>query len=162
MDRVGNYSNPSLKKSCRETPKPGFAILSTKRDDEYVQCIILKSVSETDFYDFLENDVVEEAVADIIRDKNYDAIVELLYSPNYLISLNAYVALVYLDSKGMVQLSPPIQSKSEEIVNNTNSILVVCGKDCVSSQPSYKSLNIHKENIIKKYETSLTKTTSNK
>jgi hypothetical protein len=101
------------------------------------------------------NKVVPDIMAQLIKLEEYDAIKSLLYSPNQLMAINAYEALIYLKSKVQLPIDAPTAAKMKEILNSSTQIPVFCGRDCKPTNFAYNTLKIKGKDIIDKYQASL-------
>jgi hypothetical protein len=101
------------------------------------------------------NKVVPDLMIQLIKIEEYDAIKNLLYSPNQLMAVNAYEALVYLKSKVQLPIDAPTDAKMKEILASSTQIPVFCGRDCKPTNFAYNTLKIKEKDIIDKYQSSL-------
>jgi hypothetical protein len=99
------------------------------------------------------NKVVPDIMVQLIKLEEYDAIKNLLYSPNQLMAVNAYEALVYLKSKVQLPIDAPTNAKMKEILNSSTQIPVFCGRDCKPTNFTYNTLKIKAKDINDKYTT---------
>jgi hypothetical protein len=101
----------------------------------------------------LEN--VNDEMVKMVSNERYGEIEDLLFCPNYSVSINAFEALFFLNTEGKITLTHAVQTKMDELKNAPISIRVVCGRDCIVTKPSYKSLEIAESAILKKYRESI-------
>jgi len=101
------------------------------------------------------NKVAPDGFIDLIKLKEYEIIKSLLYSPNQLMAINAYEALVYLKSKVQLPIDTPTDAKMKEILNSNTQIPVYCGRDCKPTNFSYNTLKLKEKDIIDKYQSTL-------
>jgi hypothetical protein len=99
------------------------------------------------------NKVVPDLMVQLIKLEEYDAIKNLLYSPNQLMAINAYEALVYLKSKVQLLIDAPTDSKMKETLNSSTQIPVFCGRDCKPTNLAYNTLKMKEKDIVEKYQT---------
>jgi len=97
------------------------------------------------------NKVVPDVMVQLVKLEEYDAIKNLLYSPNQLMAINAYEALVYLRSKVQLPIDAPTDAKMKEILNSSTQIPVFCGRDCKPTNYAYNTLKIKDKDIFDKY-----------
>lgn len=91
----------------------------------------------------------------LIKLEEYDAIKNLLYSPNQLMAINAYETLVYLKSKVQLSVDAPTDAKMKEVLTSTTQIPVYCGRDCKPTNYAYKELKVKEKDIFNKYQSTL-------
>ncbi|OQP55971.1 hypothetical protein A4H97_20505 [Niastella yeongjuensis] len=101
------------------------------------------------------NKVAPEIFIQLIKLNEYDAIKNLLYSPNQLMAVDAYETLVYLKNKSNLAITASDDAKMKEIVNSETAIPVFCGRDCKPTDFSYNTLKIKDKDIIEKYQSTL-------
>ncbi|AEV96544.1 hypothetical protein A4D02_20485 [Niastella koreensis] len=97
------------------------------------------------------NKNVPDLMAQLVKLQEYDAIKNLLYSPNQLMAINAYEALVYLKSKVQLPIDATTDAKMKEILNSNIQIPVYCGRDCKPTNFAYNTLKIKDKDIYDKY-----------
>ena len=102
-----------------------------------------------------DNKVVPDLMVQLIKLQEYDAIKNLLYSPNQLMAINAYEALVYLKSKVQLPIDAPTDAKMKEILNSSTQIPVFCGRDCKPTNFAYNTLKVKEKDIFDKYQSTL-------
>lgn len=98
------------------------------------------------------NKVVPAFMVQLIKLEEYDAIKNLLYSPNQVMAINAYEALVYLKSKVQLPVDAPTGAKMKEVLNSTTQIPVYCGRNCKPANFAYNTLKIKDKDIFDKYQ----------
>jgi hypothetical protein len=91
----------------------------------------------------------------LLKLKEYATISSLLYSPNHLMAVNAYEALVYLKSTRALEIKPPLEEKMKSIAGSPAEIPVFCGRDCKPTNYSYSTLKISERNIYDKYDAAM-------
>ncbi|HEY8894076.1 MAG TPA: hypothetical protein VIM79_04660 [Niastella sp.] len=91
----------------------------------------------------------------LLKLKEYETIGSLLYSPNHLMAVNAYEALVYLKSTRSWDINAQLEEKMRTIAGSTAEIPVFCGRDCKPTNYPYSTLKISERNIYDKYEAAL-------
>jgi hypothetical protein len=101
------------------------------------------------------NKVAPDLFIQLIKLNEYDALKNLLYSPNQLMAVDAYETLVYLKNKSNLAINATDEAKMKEIVNSDTAIPVFCGRDCKPTNFSYNTLKIKEKDIIDKYQSSL-------
>ena len=101
------------------------------------------------------NKVVPDLMVQLVKLEEYDAIKNLLYSPNQLMAINAYEALIYLKSKVQLPIDAPTDAKMKEILNSSTQIPVFCGRDCKPTNFAYNTLKIKENDIVEKYQTAV-------
>lgn len=91
----------------------------------------------------------------LLKLKEYETISSLLYSPNHLMAVNAYEALVYLKSTRAWDINAQLQEKMKTIAASSAEIPVFCGRDCKPTNFPYTTLKITERNIYDKYDAAL-------
>jgi hypothetical protein len=91
----------------------------------------------------------------LVKLKEYETISSLLYSPNHLMAVNAYEALVYLRSTRVLEINSQQEQKMNNISISKVKIPVFCGRDCKPANYPYGTLKISERNIYDKYEEAL-------
>jgi hypothetical protein len=99
------------------------------------------------------NKVVPDIMIQLIKLEEYDAIKNLLYSPNQVMAINAYETLVYLKSKVQLPIDAPTDAKMKEILSSSTQIPVFCGRDCKPTNYAYNELKVKEKDIFDKYGT---------
>jgi hypothetical protein len=104
---------------------------------------------------YYHNKVVPEIFIQLVKLKEYGTITSLLYSPNHLMAVNAYEALVYLRNTSAMTINSQMEEKMNSIAASNIEIPVFCGRDCIPTNFSYNTLKISERNINDKYEAAL-------
>lgn len=91
----------------------------------------------------------------LVKLKEYETISSLLYSPNHLMAVNAYEALVYLRSTRELEINSQLEEKMDSIAGSKVEVPVYCGRDCKPANYPYGTLKISERNIYDKYEEAL-------
>jgi hypothetical protein len=91
----------------------------------------------------------------LVKFKEYSTIINLLYSPNHLVAVNAYEALVYLQNTRALEVNSQLEEKMKSIAGSNIEIPVFCGRDCIPTNFPYNTLKITDRNIYDKYEAGL-------
>jgi hypothetical protein len=91
----------------------------------------------------------------LLKLKEYSTIGSLLYSPNHLIAVNAYEALVYARSTRAMEINPQLEEKMKSIAGSPAQIPVFCGRDCKPTNYAYSTLKISERNIYDKYDAAM-------
>lgn len=96
-----------------------------------------------------------ESFQKLIREGKLKEIKSLLFSPNYIISVNAMEAILYLAHIKKVELTPEIVNKINQIKEAPFIILQLGAPDVFYKRRGYKELNMTDEMIIRKYSLSM-------
>lgn len=96
-----------------------------------------------------------KSFARLIKENKISLIEDLLYSPNYMTSVNAMEALIYLASNGRVKLTPETNRRIAQIKTGTFMIKQQGAPDVLYKREGYKELQMTDEKVIKKYRSSL-------
>jgi hypothetical protein len=128
---------------------PAYKFSPTGTTDPVKQLIFRNAYLQISTYN---NKVVPDMMIQLITLKEYDAIKNLLYSPNQVMAINAYETLVYLKSKAQLPIDAPTGAKMKEIVNGSTQIPVFCGRDCKPTNYAYNELKVKEKDILDKYE----------
>lgn len=91
----------------------------------------------------------------LIKENRTEVIKDLLFSPNYVTSVNAMEALLYLASTGKLQLSPEINDRIAQIKNDSFTIMQQGAPDVLYKREGYRELQMTDERVIKKYSSSM-------
>lgn len=91
----------------------------------------------------------------LLKLKEYETIGSLLYSPNHLMAVNAYEALVYLKSTRAWDINLQLEEKMKSIAGSPAEIPVFCGRDCKPTNFPYSTLKISERNIYDKYDVAM-------
>jgi hypothetical protein len=128
---------------------PAYQFVPNATTDVGKAILFKNAYLQTDTYN---NKVAPDIFIQLINLKEYDAIKGLLYSPNQLLAVNAYEAMVYLKSKAELQIDVPTDAKMKEIINSNTQIPVFCGRDCKPTNYTYKVLKVKEKDILDKYQ----------
>jgi hypothetical protein len=101
------------------------------------------------------NKEAPELFVRLVKLKAYETISSLLYSPNHLMAVNSYEALVYLRSTRELEINSQTDEKMKIIGGSKIPIPVFCGRDCKPANYPYNTLKISERNIYDKYDTAL-------
>jgi hypothetical protein len=104
---------------------------------------------------YYHNKGVPEIFIMLVKLKEYGTITNLLYSPNHLMAVNAYEALVYLRSTSALEINSALEEKMKSIAGSSIEIPVFCGRDCIPTNFAYNTLKIKEKDIIDKYQSTL-------
>jgi hypothetical protein len=104
---------------------------------------------------YYHNKVVPEIFIQLVKLKEYETITSLLYSPNHLMAVNAYEALVYLRNTSALTINSQMEEKMKSIAGSSIEIPVFCGRDCIPTNYAYNTLKIKEKDIIDKYQSTL-------
>ena len=96
-----------------------------------------------------------KSFARLIKENKTSVIEDLLYSPNYMTSVNAMEALIYLASIGRIKLTPEVNSRIAQIKNGAFIIMQQGAPDVLYRREGYKELQMTDEKVIQKYSSSL-------
>jgi hypothetical protein len=91
----------------------------------------------------------------LLKLKEYETIGSLLYSPNHLVAVNAYEALMYLKSTRAWDINSQLEEKMKSIAGSSAEIPVFCGRDCKPTNYRYSTLKIKERNIYDKYDAAM-------
>lgn len=91
----------------------------------------------------------------LIKENKTEVIKDLLFSPNYVTSVNAMEALLYLASIGKLQLSAELNDRITQIKNDSFTIMQQGAPDVFYKREGYKELQMTDERVIKKYSSSM-------
>jgi len=92
---------------------------------------------------------------DLINNMKINIINDLLYSPNYIYSINAMEAIIYLNSINKITIDDAMKTRMESIKKAKYVITIQKSSDLYSTVNGYNELNTSDENVIKKYRNSL-------
>jgi hypothetical protein len=127
---------------------PGYKFSPIGTTDPVKQLIFNNTYLQTSTYN---NKVVPDLMIQLINLKEYDAIKNMLYSPNQLMAINAYETLVYLRTKVQLPVDAATNAKMKEILNSSTQIPVFCGRDCKPTNYAYNELKVKEKDIFDKY-----------
>jgi|GEM_PF-1958142 len=145
--KVDTLYQPVFNEMAKKYPAYKFSPIGTT--EPVKQLIFNNAYLQVSTYN---NKVVPDIMVQLIKLEEYDAIKNLLYSPNQLMAINAYEALVYLKSKVQLPIDAPTDAKMKEILNSSTQIPVYCGRDCKPTNFAYNTLKIKGKDIIDKYQ----------
>jgi hypothetical protein len=91
----------------------------------------------------------------LVKETRTEVIKDLLYSPNYITSVHAMEALLYLASLGKLQLSVELNDRITQIKNGSFTIMQQGAPDVFYKREGYKELQMTDERVIKKYSSSM-------
>lgn len=91
----------------------------------------------------------------LIKENRTEVIKDLLFSPNYVTSLNAMEALLYLASIRKIELSTELNDRIKQIKNSSFIIIQQGAPDVLYKREGYKELQMTDEKIILKYRSSM-------
>jgi hypothetical protein len=101
------------------------------------------------------NKETPELFARLVKLKAYETLNSLLYSPNHLMAVNAYEAMIYLRSTRALEVNAQQEEKMKSIAAGKTEIPVFCGRDCKPANYPYSTLKITERNIYDKYDAAL-------
>lgn len=110
---------------------------------------------QTDSSGVYEYSQAPKSFARLIKENKASVIEDLLYSPNYITSVNAMEALIYLASTGRIKLTPEVNSRIAQVKDGAFIIIQQGAPDVLYRREGYKELQMTDEKVIKKYESSL-------
>jgi len=93
----------------------------------------------------------------LISQQKWSEIEDLLFSPNYLVSVNAMEAMIYLASVNKIVLTKEVQEKMNKIKTGPSKFRSRSGHDVYYTMNGYKDLQTTDNHVIKKYASSLPK-----
>lgn len=91
----------------------------------------------------------------LIKENKIAEVKDLLFSPNYVTSVNAMEALLYLSSVNKVQLTTELNDRITQIKNGSFIIMQQGAPDVFYTRKGYKELQTTDEKVIKKYSSSM-------
>jgi hypothetical protein len=91
----------------------------------------------------------------LIKENEISVIKDLLFSPNYFVSINAMEALLYLSSVNKVKLTTELNDKIIRIKNGAFRFLSQGAPDVFYIREGYKDLQMTDEKVFKKYSLSM-------
>lgn len=145
------YSNLTLLAAKRKDYK--FSIPGSGVED-WINEIFTKQY-QTDRADVYNYTTPPKGFARLVKENRTEVIKDLLYSPNYIISVNAMEALLYLSSVGKVQLTTELSNKITQIKNGSFIIMQQGAPDVLYKREGYKDLHMTDEKVVRKYQSSL-------
>lgn len=148
-----SYDEKKLLKLSSNHTSYNFS-MPTSSNDGYVNAILLNQYNNDSarYYSYLK------APSDfifLIKNHKYDLLQDLLFSPNYLYSVNAMESLQYLSGKNEINLDESLK-KQIEIIRHSNYIIAIKKTDDLFMDVNgYSELKMTDDFIIKKYKNSL-------
>lgn len=122
---------------------------SIAMDGESNKILVDQFKSETiDSYDFLNPPSI---FVSLVKSNQVELLQILLYSPNYYYAINSMEALIFLESKELIQLSPKEQIRISDIKSANQSILKKMSYDSYIKVSNYRELRVGDNDIIRKY-----------
>jgi hypothetical protein len=91
----------------------------------------------------------------LIKENKIAEVKDLLFSPNYVTSVNAMEALLYLSSVNKVQLTTELNDRITQIKKESFIIMQQGAPDVFYKREGYKELQTTDEKVIKKYSSSM-------
>jgi len=122
--------------------------------ESWINEIFIKQyqVDSADVYNYMK---APSSFVMLIKENKTDIIKDLLFSPNYVTSLNAMEALLFLASTRQVQLSSELIDRITQIKNGSSLIMQQGAPDVYYKRKGYKDLQMTDERVIKKYNLSM-------
>jgi hypothetical protein len=107
-------------------------------------------------WDHLHEEYPSSEFVDLVRAGDTHTLIGLLYSPNYFYAVSAMQSLVFLDTRGKIQLSPEI---SQQIGRVRNAHFQICFQrsDVLYTHDSYSEIKLKDDWFIRQFETALLK-----
>jgi hypothetical protein len=131
---------------------PAYKFIPDVANESLKELLFTATYLQKSYY---HNKVVPDLFIQLVKLKEYSTITNLLYSPNHLVAVNAYEALVYLKSTGALEVNSQLEEKMKSIADSNIEIPVFCGRDCIPTNFPYNTLKINEGNINEKYEAAL-------
>jgi hypothetical protein len=131
---------------------PAYKFMPDVANEQLKNLLFAATYLEAGYY---HNKLVPEIFVQLVKLKEYGIITSLLYSPNHLMAVNAYEALVYLKSVSALEINSELEDKMKSIAGSSIEIPVFCGRDCIPTNFPYNTLKISERNINDKYEAAL-------
>lgn len=91
----------------------------------------------------------------LIKENKIVEVKDLLFSPNYVTSVNAMEALIYLSSVSKVQLTTELNDRITQIKNGSFIIMQQGAPDVFYTRKGYGELQTTDERVTKKYSSSM-------
>ena len=91
----------------------------------------------------------------LVRENKITYLQGLLFSPNYLVSINAMEALVYLASNKNMELSSGEQKQIDRLLKQSVRFKKQMSDDFFINIDNYEEMKMSKEDIIRKYQNSM-------
>lgn len=131
---------------------PAYKFMPDVANEQLKNLLFTATYLQAGYY---HNKVVPEIIIQLVKLKEYGIITSLLYSPNHLMAVNAYEALIYLKSISALEINSQLEEKMKSIAGSSIEIPVFCGRDCIPTNFPYNTLKISERNIYDKYEAAL-------
>lgn len=131
---------------------PAYKFMPDVANEQLKNLLFAATYLQAGYY---HNKVVPEIFIQLVKLKEYEIITSLLYSPNHLMAVNAYEALVYLRSTSALEINLQLEEKMKSIAGSSIEIPVFCGRDCKPTNYAYNTLKIKEKDIIDKYQSTL-------
>lgn len=125
-----------------------------KGNEDWINAIFMKQY-QTDKTGAYSYDRAPKDFVMLIKENKIAEVKDLLFSPNYVTSINAMESLIYLSSFNKVQLTAAMNDRITEIKSGSFIILQQGAPDVFYSREGYKALNMTYEKVIKKYSSSM-------
>ncbi len=122
--------------------------------EEWVNKILVKQyqTDSSGAYDYAK---APRSFVMLIKENRIEVVKDLLYSPNYVTSVNAMEATLYLKSIGKLQLSTELNNRITQIKNGSFTIMQQGAPDVLYKREGYKELQMTDEKAIRKYSLSM-------
>jgi hypothetical protein len=91
----------------------------------------------------------------LIKENKIAEVKDLLFSPNYVTSVNAMESLLYLSSVNKVQLTMELNERIAQVKNGSFIIMQQGAPDVFYKREGYKDLQMTDERVVKKYSSSM-------
>jgi hypothetical protein len=91
----------------------------------------------------------------LIKENRIELIKDLLFSPNYITSVNAMETVLYLASIRKIELSTELNDRITQIKNGSFTIMQQGAPDVFYKREGYKGLQMTDERVNKKYRSSV-------
>jgi len=131
---------------------PAYKFIPEVANEQLQHLLFAATYLQASFY---HNKVAPELFIQLVKLKEYGILTSLLYSPNHLMAVNAYEALVYLRRSSALQINAQQEEKMKGIAGSPIEIPVFCGRDCIPTNYPYNTLKVSERNIYDKYESAL-------
>jgi len=97
----------------------------------------------------------QEDMIRLIRERRYDLIRDMAFSPNYFYAVNAMEGIIYLVALRKLQIDDRLKDRIERIKNDSCKLFVKRSPDVLGPVNGYKAINSSDEAVVRKYESSL-------
>jgi hypothetical protein len=131
---------------------PAYTFMPDVANEQLKNLLFAATYLQAGYY---HNKVVPEIFIQLVKLKEYGIVTSLLYSPNHLMAVNAYEALIYLRSTSALKINSQLEEKMRSIAGSSIEIPVFCGRDCIPANFPYNTLKISERNVHDKYEATL-------